>query len=66
MSSSKKLTNHLISGDPLEPMASDLIAQVKQITFGQKAPAGWRMLSTNNKYSQIGRVVQRYEIEVEL
>ena len=57
------MQNYLISGDPLDPSGSDLIAQVEQLAVGKPVPEGWRVLSGNLTYSSIARVCYRYEAE---
>jgi len=55
--------NTLIKGDPVDPCSTDLIAQVTTIRVGERVPFGWRVLTGNNHFSEIGRVAYRYEIE---
>lgn len=59
------MTNYLLSGDPLEPSSTDLIAQTKSLAVGLAVPEGWRVLSGNERESTIGRVAFRYEAEEE-
>lgn len=55
----------LISGNPLEPSSTDLIAQFDSLDVGRPVPAGWRVLSGNVRQSEIARIAYRYEIEEE-
>jgi hypothetical protein len=55
--------NYLISGDPLSPESTDLIAQTMNLPVGEPLPDGWRVLTGNEKTSLIGRLAYRYEIE---
>ena len=58
------IANSLITGDPLEPGCSDIIAQRGYIKVGEPVPdGGWRVLSGNMHDSTVARVVMRYEIE---
>lgn len=57
--------NRLVSGDPMKPSGSDLIAQIGVVNVGEPLPAGWRALTGNNHVTKIARVVMRYEIEME-
>ena len=58
------MTSYLIVGDPTRPAASDLIAQVDMLLYGEPLPDGdWRVLDGNHLFSMIGRVVMRHEIE---
>ena len=57
------MANHLIEGDALDPSSSDLIAQTDTLRVGLPVPDGWRVLSGNNSFSQIARVVMRFEID---
>lgn len=57
------MTNYLVSGDPLAPSSSDLIAQLDTLKVGAPVPKGWRVMSGNSEYSSIARVVMRYEVE---
>lgn len=59
------MTNYLVSGDPLEPCACDLIAQTQSLPVGDPVPDGWRVLSGNERQSTIGRLVYRIELEGE-
>lgn len=54
---------YLISGCPLEPSSSDLIAQVDCLPVGAVVPPGWRVLSGKDRVSEMARVVYRYELE---
>jgi hypothetical protein len=56
-------TNTLISGDPLNPSSTDLIAQTNYLRVDQPLPSGWRVLTGNIHTSLIARVCYRYEIE---
>lgn len=56
---------YLIAGDPLEPSSGDMIAETASLDVGQPVPAGWRVLSGNERQSVIARVVLRYEVESE-
>jgi hypothetical protein len=56
-------TNHLISGDPLSPVSTDLIAQTANLPVDDPVPEGWRVLTGNERTSLIGRLACRYEIE---
>lgn len=53
----------LVSGNPIEPCSTDLIAQTATIPVGTVVPEGWRVLTGNNRTSSIARVAYRYEIE---
>jgi hypothetical protein len=55
--------NYLLSGDPLEPSGTDLIAQTKSLAVGARVPDGWRVLSGNERESTIARVAYRFEAE---
>lgn len=57
------MQNFLLSGDPLEPCGSDLIAQTRSLAVGARVPDGWRVLSGNERESMIGRVCFRFEAE---
>ncbi len=57
------MSNYLISGDPLEPASTDLIAQTALLDVGKRVPEGWRVLSGNERQSTIARVCYRYEAE---
>lgn len=57
------MQNHLISGDPMEPLSADLIAQLDTLPVGQPVPEGWRVLTGNVRTSLIARVAYRDEIE---
>jgi hypothetical protein len=59
------MQNYLVSGDPLEPSSTDLIAQKKLLAVGLAVPEGWRVLTGNNRDSVIARVCFRYEAEEE-
>ncbi len=59
------MTNVLISGDPMDPSSTDLIAQTTSLEVNKRVPHGWRVLSGNERYSTIARVAFRYEIEEE-
>jgi hypothetical protein len=52
-------TNHLISGDPLSPASTDLIAQTANLPVGEPVPEGWRVLTGNERTSLIGRLAYR-------
>lgn len=58
--------NHQISGDPLNPDSGDLIAQVGTLEVGKPVPDGWRVLTGNERASQVARVAMRYEIDSRL
>lgn len=60
------MRNYLLSGDPLKPSGCDLVAQLDSLAVGSPVPDGWRVLSGNERESQIGRVALRYELELEL
>jgi hypothetical protein len=53
----------LISGNPMEPSSTDVIAQFDRLDVGRPVPAGWRVLTGNAESSEIARVAYRYEIE---
>lgn len=55
----------VIDGDALEPSSLDLIAQVGTLAVGESVPDGWRVLTGNERTSQVGRVAYRAEIEDE-
>ena len=57
------MTNYLLSGDPLEPCSTDLIAQTRLLVVGKPVPEGWRVLSGNTDHSTIARICYRYEAE---
>lgn len=59
------MTNYLVSGDPLAPCGTDLIAQTKSLAVGERVPDGWRVLSGNERESTIARVAYRFEAEEE-
>ena len=56
------MQRYMIEGDPLFPGASDVIVETRSLPVGDPVPDGWRVLSGNNLYSRIARVVLRYEI----
>ena len=55
----------LISGNPMEPESTDIIAQFDRLPVGRSVPDGWRVLSGNTTDSEIARVAFRFEIEEE-
>ena len=55
----------LIDGDAIILGSTDLIAQVATLAVGEPVPEGWRVLTGNERTSQIGRVAYRFEIESE-
>lgn len=55
----------IIDGDALDPSSTDLLAQVATLVVGEPVPEGWRVLTGNERTSQIARVAYRYEIEAE-
>lgn len=55
----------LLSGNPFEPCGSDVIVQFDSLAVGSPVPDGWRVLSGNERQSEIARVAYRYEIEEE-
>jgi len=57
------ITATLLEGDPFEPSDWDVIVQVGRIYVGEKIPFGWNVLGDNARFSSIGRVAPRYEIE---
>ena len=57
------MRNQLLSGDPLAPESTDLIAQFDSLKVGERVPDGWRVLSGNERESTIARVCYRYEAE---
>ena len=57
------MQNFLLSGDPLAPCGTDLIAQTKSLAVGRRVPDGWRVLSGNERESTIARVAFRFEAE---
>jgi hypothetical protein len=59
------MQNYLVSGDPMEPCPTDLIAQRALLKVGLPIPEGWRVLTGNARDSVIARVAFRYEIEEE-
>ena len=56
-------TNVLVSGDPMNPHESDLIAQVGILKVGLLVPGGWRVLTGNEKHSRVARLAYRHDIE---
>lgn len=57
------LPSKLLEGDPLSPASTDLIVQRAMLEVGEPVPAGgWRVLSGNDRFSIIARVVYRAEI----
>jgi hypothetical protein len=57
------MRNHLLTGDPMKPDSTDIIAQFDSLRVGLPVPEGWRVLSGNSRFSQIARVAYRSEIE---
>jgi len=57
------ITRHLVTGDPMNPEATDLIVETGALQVGSPVPEGWRVLSGNMQWSSIARVVMRFEIE---
>ncbi len=57
------LRHYLVSGDPLNPLPCDLIAQTAQLHVGAPVPCGWRVLTGNGNYSSIGRLALRSEVD---
>lgn len=57
------MENILLRGDPLSPSDCDMIAQLDLLPVGDPIPPGWRVLSGNDRYSQIARVALRYEMD---
>lgn len=55
----------LISGNPMEPSSTDLIAQFNRAPVGARIADGWRVLTGNERESEIARIAYRYEIEAE-
>lgn len=57
----------LVSGDPMAPSSSDLIACTVHLPNGQTPPAAeydcWRVLTGGPKFNLWGRLAYRYEIE---
>lgn len=53
----------LISGCPMSPSSTDVLAQFDSLRVGLPVPDGWRVLSGNSERSEIARVAYRYEIE---
>jgi hypothetical protein len=56
---------YLVRGDALAPTSGDLIAQTRLLPVGEPVPDGWRVLSGNERTSEIARVAFRYECEEE-
>lgn len=59
----KTILSHLVSGDPLTPLGSDVIVQIGVLSVGRPVPEGWRVLTGNSNVSKIARVVLRCEVE---
>lgn len=57
------MRNQLLSGDPMAPASTDIIAQFDSLAVGRPVPDGWRVLSGNERASEIARVAYRFEIE---
>lgn len=57
---------HLISGNPMEPASTDIMAQFDRLAVGQPVPDGWRVLSGNSSESEIARVAYRFEVQDDL
>jgi hypothetical protein len=55
----------LHSGNPLHPHGSDIIIQSTTLKVGKPVPEGWRVMTGNNNYSEIMRIVYRMELEIE-
>lgn len=55
----------VIDGDALCPLDTDLIAQTGTLKVGERVPEGWRVLTGNDRTSQVGRVAYRFEIKEE-
>lgn len=59
------MTFQLLRGDPMAPLSTDVLAQFERLAVGRPVPDGWRVLSGNERDSEIARVAYRYEIEEE-
>lgn len=59
------MRNVLITGDPMDPSSTDVIAQFDRLGVGKPVPEGWRVLTGNMQSSEIARIAYRYEIEDE-
>lgn len=57
------MQRYLISGDPLAPSSGDMIAETQSLAVDAAVPDGWRVLSGNERFSLIGRIALRYELE---
>lgn len=57
------MINYLLTGNPLSPCGSDLIAQTDTLLVGRAVPDGWRVITGNEHASLIGRIGHRDEIE---
>lgn len=61
----KTMENFLLKGDALNPQSTDIIAQFRTLAVGAPVPDGWRVLSGNERFSEIARVAFRFECEEE-
>lgn len=57
------MTYELVRGCPMAPSSTDVIACFDRLAVGKPVPSGWRVLSGNERESEIARVAYRYEIE---
>jgi hypothetical protein len=57
------IKNTLLTGDPLDPSDSDVIAQIGWLDVGKPVPDGWTVLSGNTRMSDVGRVTTRWDIQ---
>lgn len=63
----KKMTFHLIEGDPMNPASTDLLVQLDTLDNSDPVPdPGWQVLTGNNMFSKIGRLVYRYQVQHEM
>lgn len=59
------ITSVMIQGDAIKTNSTDLIAQLATINVGEPIPEGWSVTTGNMHYSEIVRIVYRYQIEEE-
>jgi hypothetical protein len=56
-------TYTLLSGDPMDPQTSDVIAICKTLAVGEPVPDGFRVISGNTHISEIWGIATRFDIE---
>ncbi len=58
----KAITTTLHVGDPLNPDDTDILIQSGWLYVGDPVPAGWRVMTGNDRDSLVMRVAYRYEV----